>query len=174
MPYFVGLGILLSLVFRRNLGALIRVRFKYPFIIIGALFIQILLNAIPLFKQISSPWILDVLFFIFIVGLLANWKIQGVPMVLIGASLNLFAIVINHGVMPVSLHAYTLMHHDTSVPHIGTRHVITSTGISGWIVDWIPVWPYLMSPGDILVGIGVIQLIFFNSSKRGEKVIVDH
>ncbi|GEO25375.1 hypothetical protein AAC03nite_11600 [Alicyclobacillus acidoterrestris] len=93
---------------------------------------------------------------------------------MIGASLNLAALLLHHGAMPISLTGYHLIHPHARVPNVGSRHVITSTTKAWWLVDWIPVAPYLMSPGDILVGLGIMSLIYLNSSKRGEKVIAQN
>ncbi|MFB5190155.1 DUF5317 family protein [Alicyclobacillus fastidiosus] len=174
MPYFVILGIILSVISGRHLSTLLQLRFKQGWLMIGGLVSQLILNSLPVSHGITGPWILDLCFSIFIVGLFFNWHIRGVRWIAIGACLNLFIIVLHGGAMPVSLGAFHALHPHGALPHVGSRHVMTSQAVGWWLADWIPVPPFLMSPGDIIVGLGIIVLVYSNSSKRGAKDVVQN
>ncbi len=67
--------------------------------------------------------------------------------------------------MPVSLLAWHDAGH-TIEQLQDSRHVITSDGGTDWLGDWIPLFRYVMSLGDILAGVGMVMFIYRYSYKR--------
>jgi hypothetical protein len=86
-----------------SLSALGRVRLRYAPAIFGALAIQI---AIICVLPGGSPWLHRALhlgsYALAAVFVVANWRVAGMRVLALGATLNLIAIVANGGVMPAS------------------------------------------------------------------------
>jgi hypothetical protein len=84
-------------------------------------------------------------------SLLANWRVAGVPLVALGAALNLAAIVANGGQMP-SLH----------------RGMTDATPLY-WLADWIelPLLPRRQfSIGDLLLALGSAIAVYSLAKRR--------
>ncbi|MFD1677871.1 DUF5317 family protein [Alicyclobacillus fodiniaquatilis] len=165
MPYFVLVSIVLALLTKRNLATLLELRFKYWYLILGGLACQIGLNAVHFDGTTSARWLLDLFFGCVLLGIFLNRHIKGMNLILFGALLNFFVIVFHHGTMPVLGSLVNEMH----LSKLGSRHSIASTSWGWWLADWIPVPPFIMSPGDILVGSGVIRFVLLNARRRREE-----
>jgi hypothetical protein len=84
-------------------------------------------------------------------SLVANWRVPGVPLVALGAALNLTAIVANGGQMP-SLH----------------RGMTEATPLA-WLADWIelPLLPQRQfSIGDLLLVVGSAVAAYWLARRR--------
>jgi len=167
MLYFIITAILLTLFQKRNPLTFIRnITFEWPLLILLSFGTQIALTFITIQTKEKLEWVFVLTFIGIIIALFKNRKIIGVKWILFGATLNLLALLLHGGTMPVSEKALELtgqesVQFDTDARH----HLINET--SFWILgDWIPFIRYVLSPGDFFAGIGIILLIVKHSEYR--------
>lgn len=160
MPYFLVIAFLLVIFSKGGLRVLLRnLRFKYPYLLLIPLVIQVFLTlaAIPRTPFITIVYILS--FLCVMIGLILNHRLPGFKLITFGVSLNLLVILLNHGSMAVfSGTIQFLTGHGFPASSI-RAHAVSQSVWYWWLADWIPVPFYLMSPGDILVGLGIIRLV---------------
>lgn len=167
MLYFVLIGIAISLLFKRNPMGIVQCNFRAPYILIGGLVLQAILAALKLKNFNISPFYLILTFLLVLFGLFLNRNLIGLKWIIAGCALNVLALLLNGGLMPVSEQAAQLaglgqtLNLDTD-----SRHQIMKSAHIWWIGDWIPFIKHVLSPGDILVGVGLIRFIFYYSNPR--------
>lgn len=166
MKIFLIIGILLAVIKGRNPVTIIKnVEFQWPLLIIGSFGIQIALAGFTLYTTIKLELVLVLTFTGVIIGLVKNKGISGMKWIIIGCMLNLCALLLHNGLMPVSTTAMKLTGQDLGGLEADSRHQLMESGTLTWIVgDWIPFFHYVLSPGDLFVGIGLILFIYRNSS----------
>ncbi|RDI40043.1 DUF5317 domain-containing protein [Falsibacillus pallidus] len=172
MIYFVIIAFIVTLFLKRNPFSFIRnISFEWPLLIVLSFAIQIFLSFYSSATRDKLEWIFILTFIGVIIGLWKNRHYSGVKWILAGAVLNLAALVLHGGVMPVDAHALQMTGQENAVFETDARHTLMENSLF-WIVgDWIPVIRYVMSPGDIFVGIGIFLMIVCNSGpgvKYGE------
>lgn len=175
MIYFIIIGILLPLAVKRNpFHVLLTIRIQNAVLIWIAFFIQLILVAISASTGQKVPYALAATLLLLLAALYQNRGVRGVKWIFAGVFANLMALLLHGGSMPVSIRALELagLHHLTDFSR-ASRHAAMENGMSGWLGDWIPIiMPlgknYVMSPGDVLVGIGVIICFYYHSSRRKE------
>jgi hypothetical protein len=159
-------GMVFALLQKKDLRTLLQLQFRYPHLLITGFVVQIVLWATAVRQSVLPGWLLELAFLIVIFGLAANARIRGIPLILLGASLNFIAIAAHGGVMPVSPSAWSVVHSSALTPG-DSRHTVLTQGDSlWWLTDWIPVVRYIVSPGDVLVGAGLVLFILSNARKR--------
>lgn len=160
MIYFLMCGITITLLIGKNpISILTNVQFKWPFLFIGSLVVQLILFFLAISPlQVEIPYVLTLTFLGMVIALYINRTIKGVSWIFTGTFINWIALITHNGKMPV-IHQTTPVHHDS-------RHHWVETEI-WWLGDWIPLLRYTLSPGDVIVGIGLILFIVANSSRRG-------
>ena len=168
MKYFLLFAVVLTLTQKRNPLTFIKnIEFQWPLIILISFGIQIALAFITVETNKKFEFILILTFVGLIIGLWKNRKIAGVKWIITGASLNLTALILHGGFMPVSKTALIMTGQGITSFENDSRHQLMKDSLQYWILgDWLPVVHYVLSPGDLLVGIGIILLIFCNSSNR--------
>jgi heme/copper-type cytochrome/quinol oxidase subunit 4 len=177
MIYFVLSGILLALLLKKNpLTLPLNLKFKVPYVIIGCLLVQVAIELVSFLNQTKIETILVITFIVLFIGLLLNRQIVGIKWVMVGLFLNMMAVMLNGGFMPVSKTAMEI----ANLQHLmdfsrDSRHQLMEDSHIGWLGDWIPFLTpvgtnYVLSPGDLLVGVGLIILIIRNSSGRSKTV----
>ncbi|MBA2870381.1 putative RDD family membrane protein YckC [Anoxybacillus calidus] len=169
MIYFVLVGILISLFLKKNPLTIVAVELKAPFVMIGCLLVQIVLAYLAIVKHLYYPIILDITFIIMLVCLFLNRHLPGVKWIFAGALLNTLALILHNGFMPVSETAMKIAKLDVSFQG-DSRHQSMEDSIFWWLGDWIPFFTpigtnYVISLGDVFVGIGLILFIVRNSLK---------
>ncbi|MEH7440557.1 DUF5317 family protein [Neobacillus drentensis] len=174
MKYFLLLAILFTLFKKRNpLTFIHNIEFQWPLLIIVSFGVQIALAFITIETKNKLEWILIITFMGIVIGLWKNRQLAGVKWILTGALLNLTALLLHGGLMPVSKEALILTGQTDPSFESDSRHQPMEASMPYWIFgDWIPVIRYVLSPGDFLVGLGIILLIFHHSSKmkiKGER-----
>ncbi|WAH36756.1 DUF5317 family protein [Alicyclobacillus dauci] len=168
MPYFVAIGIVWAYLTKRDLRSLLSMRFKYPYLILSALVFQILFNTMPIGHSGLMTVLYVLSFGCIVIGLMMNWNKPGFKLILVGSMLNLLVILANDGTMPVYLGTAHLLHLSQGSDYLATHHFIDSNAWDWWLSDWLPLPLFIMSPGDIFVGIGVIQLVLLNGKRQRE------
>ncbi|SDW47175.1 hypothetical protein SAMN04489725_106126 [Alicyclobacillus hesperidum] len=162
MPYCLVVPVLLMLIFRRSFLSLIEIRFRFtPLLLIGIVG-QIAADNL---RTSVAYGLLPLSMGFVVIWLYLNRKVSGLRFVLAGTTINLIAIVISGGKMPVLLSTVHFLHLEVA-PNTGTRHSFATMHGWWWLGDWIPIPPFIMSPGDILVGIGLSRFVLTESQTR--------
>jgi hypothetical protein len=159
-------GIFIALLQKKDLRTLLHLQFRYPWLLITGFAVQIALWGTAKGQGVIPEWTLELAFLIVIAGLAANVRVRGIFLVLLGAALNFIAIATHGGVMPVSPRAWSLVHGSALTPGDSRHSVLTGGDSLWWLTDWIPVIRYIVSPGDVLVGTGLMLFILLNARKR--------
>jgi hypothetical protein len=173
MIYFVAAGLVLPLCLRRNpLTVLADVRLHAAPLIFLGLLIQFVIAAYVQKTGNTVPYAFEASFLLIMTAMILNREKYGFRPMIAGCTLNFFALLLNGGKMPVSLKALEI----AGLPHLmdmssSPRHQAMASGHVEWLGDWIPFFTpvgtnFVLSPGDILVGIGLI-LFIFRYSKQG-------
>lgn len=140
------------------------VRFRYPFLLIGALLLQIILFVVFRLHPVRFSYLLEMTVLLLLAGLWFNRNIAGIHAIALGCTLNLLAVIFHHGRMPVleqSLRIAGL----TDIPD-DARHQLVTESLFWWLGDWIPLYKMVISIGDLCVGAGMMIFIFKNSPLR--------
>ncbi|WP_413305876.1 DUF5317 domain-containing protein [Bacillus sp. 1P10SD] len=174
MKYFLLIAILFTLVKRRNpLTFIYNIEFQWPLLILISFGVQIALAFITIETKNKLEWILVLTFLGIIAGLWKNRHLAGIKWMVTGALLNLTALMLHGGFMPVSEEALVMTGQTDPSFESDSRHRLMEDSMPYWILgDWVPVVRYVLSPGDFLVGLGIVLLIFHHSSKikpKGER-----
>jgi len=167
MIYFIIIAIVITLLKKRNPFNFIRnISFEWPIVILLSFGTQIILSFITFQTKEKIEWVFILTFIGVIIGLFKNRKIAGVKWIIIGAVLNLLALLLNGGTMPVSEKALQLTGQGIGSFDTDARHHLMNETLYWALGDWIPLIRYVLSPGDIFAGIGVLLLIVRNSDHR--------
>jgi uncharacterized protein DUF5317 len=159
----VVLGLVAGFLLGGRLGGLATVRFRLGWLAIVALAIQVIL-----FSALGDGLAADVRRVIYVgstalVGIvvLANLRLTGVPLVALGAALNLAAILANGGSMPADPAALASL---GMTAEGNTNSVVLAAPALAPLTDvfampaWMP-FSNVFSVGDVLIGIGVAVAI---------------
>jgi hypothetical protein len=170
LKYFVLFAFIFTFLKNRNpLSFIKNIEFQWPLIILISFGTQIVLSFITIETEEKFELILVLTFIGVLIGLFKNKHIAGIKWMISGAILNLAALALHGGLMPVSETALKMTGQDTSFV-TDSRHQLMDDSSLSWVVaDWIPFGKYVMSPGDFLVGLGLIILIYRNASVRKRK-----
>ncbi|MBB6446139.1 DUF5317 family protein [Bacillus benzoevorans] len=174
MKYSLLIALILTLIQKKNPLTFIKnIEFQWPLVILISFGVQIALAFATIQSKEKFELILILTFVGITIGLWKNRHIAGVKWILAGALLNFAALLLHGGLMPVSESALLQTGQEVDSFDTDSRHQLMDSSSPYWILgDWIPVIRYVLSPGDLLVGIGIILLIMNNSSKWELKVKV--
>ncbi|WP_044748258.1 DUF5317 domain-containing protein [Bacillus alveayuensis] len=170
MIYFIIIGIIITLFLKRNPLTILTIQLKAPLIMIGCLLVQVFLAYIAYSKNLYYPFILNITFIIMLFCLFLNRHLYGVKWIFIGALLNTLALMLHDGFMPVSETAMKIANLENFSFKGDSRHRGMEESPFWWLGDWIPFFTpigtnYVISLGDVFVGIGLILFIVRNSLK---------
>ncbi|WP_018130595.1 DUF5317 family protein [Effusibacillus pohliae] len=173
MIYFVIAGIGLALLFKRNpVSIVFNIRFKVPYVMIGCFLIQLVLAILAVQTNSQHPVLLGITFLGMLVSLFLNRHLYGVKWIFSGTLLNVLSLLLHGGLMPVSETAMRLAGFEDMGFDSDSRHQLMKTSPFWWLGDWIPfITPlgrnYVLSIGDLVIGIGLILFIIKNSRRKG-------
>jgi hypothetical protein len=158
--YALVIAVPLGFVLGGRTGGLAELRIRWPLAITAGLVTQLALFSSPLTGVVGAwgPLVYVASTSVVIAAIAVNWRITGMPMVVLGAMSNLVAIVANGGYMPADVGA---------MAQLG-RHSIDGYSNSAILADpplkpltdlfALPTWlPFhnVFSIGDVLIGVGV-------------------
>lgn len=165
------LGLLLALVRRGDLRRLASLQMRWWWLIVGAFLLKFAVVRLSSegvsWMATAGPTLHILVYGIISLPLFLNRGLPGMRLVVAGTLLNFVVIVANQGRMPVletavvlAGKAHTLDRLRAGIVAIHT--VVTPETALPWLGDWIPV-PFplasVVSPGDVLLAVGVILLI---------------
>ncbi|WP_309123090.1 DUF5317 domain-containing protein [Paenibacillus sp.] len=176
MIYFLAAGLLISLGLRRNplrsLEAVVGLRGSW--LILLGFATQIGLDVAMRSSGASAPALFQLSLLPVLTAMLLNWKRPGFRLLIAGCALNIVALSLNGGRMPVSVPALEL----AGLAHLSdmsssVRHQPMTGDHVAWLGDWIPILVpfgtnYVWSPGDVLLGLGIIIFLVRSSKEGGE------
>ena len=158
--YALVIAVPLGFVLGGRTAGLADLRIRWPWVMTAGLVIQLALFSPPLSAVVGGwgPVVYVASTSVVIAAIAVNWRITGMPIVLLGAMSNLVAIVANGGFMPADVGA---------MAQLG-RHSIEGYSNSAILADpplkpltdlfALPTWlPFhtVFSIGDVLIGVGV-------------------
>lgn len=139
------------------------IRLKYPWIVLIAFIAQVL--GTWLLPRELKPFAVIVSYTGLLIFVAFNWQKQYIRLIGFGIILNVIVIVVNGGMMPVSLDAAKRVGYDITPLLNGTvfkQQAMTETTNFGFLGDIIPLKypiPRVISIGDISIFVGVFMLI---------------
>lgn len=168
-PYIVLFGIVLTLLAKRDVRAIASIVFRRPILLLGGFALQLLLASGAAFGWRQNPVLLELSFISILLGLWANRRLAGVSLIFAGALVNLLALLVHGGLMPVSPAAMRMAGLPVKAGEFiaSSRHQFMHSSGLWWLGDWIPLFHFVLSPGDLLVGSGLVWFTYASSAKRG-------
>ena len=162
--YAIVIGLALGLVLGGKAHAIGDLHFRWPWLFIAGLAVQVVLFSDAITERIGglgAP-IYVVSTALVVAAVLANGRIPGMPIVAIGAGSNLAAIVANGGYMPASPAALGALGKAPALVYSNSAVVLQPvlaplTDIFA-LPRWLP-WANIFSIGDLLIGLGVVVVI---------------
>jgi Family of unknown function (DUF5317) len=162
--YAVVIGLGIGLAAGGRLDSLSRVQFRWGWVFTLGLAVQLILFSEAVSERVGALGVPIYVGSTLLVALAvaANYRVPGMPIVMLGAASNLAAILANGGYMPAS---------ETALASLG-RSVISGYSNSSivaeprlpWLTDifalpaWVPA-TNVFSVGDVLIGLGVVAVI---------------
>lgn len=165
MYYFFLIAIVVTLLTKRSpLKSFDNVKLRFPYLFIGAFILQVILFVLFELNTVRFAYLFELTLAIIILGLWINRQIRGMKWILVGCFLNLAAIIIHSGRMPVIKSALDIAR--ISYTPEDARHQLLIDSAYWWLGDWIPLYKKVLSIGDFCVGIGIIIFFLHNSPLR--------
>jgi hypothetical protein len=142
-----------------HLGALVEVRLRHVWAIFAALGLEIAAMELPGLPEGLRAALMVAAYPIGAVFLAANWHLPGIPLVALGAALNLLAISVNGGVMPASPSALAGAGLGVDEPGFQNSTALADPRLA-FLGDvfYLPAsWPLsnVFSVGDVLIALGI-------------------
>ena len=162
--YALPIGLAIGLAMGGRLDGLADLRFRWPWLFVGGLLVQVVLFSGPVSERIGDlgPPIYVASTAIVFLAVLANRATPGLSIVALGAASNLLAIVANGGYMPASAAAMAAL--DKVDPSVYSNSAIRPDAVLTPLTDvfalpaWLP-FANVFSVGDVIIGLGVVVTI---------------
>jgi uncharacterized protein DUF5317 len=162
--YAIVVGIALGLLLGGDLARLGELKLRFAWVCVLGLAVQLVLFSDPVTERIGSLGVpIYVVSTVAVaVAVAANYRIQGMAVVALGAFCNLAAIAANGGYMPTTAEAMAAT--GFSEKTVYSNSALLSDPNLPWLIDrfamptWIPSHN-VFSIGDVLIGLGVAIVI---------------
>jgi len=169
--YAILIGLLAGVVTGGRMSGLATVRFRWPWVVIGALLVQVVLftDAVAARVGDAGPLLYVGSSLVALIAVLRNTRLAGIPIVALGAMSNLAAIVANGGYMPASPTALAAL--GKVEPTIYSNSAVVATPALEPLTDvfalpsWLPL-ANIFSVGDVLIAVGVAVAIVLPMRRR--------
>ena len=162
--YALPIGLLLGLVLGGRLSGLATLRLRYAMLAVAGFLTQVILFSAPVADRIGNlgPPIYVASTALVFAAVLANVRIRGMALVVVGAACNLAAILANGGYMPASPDAAAAVGRETATSYSNVA-VIASPALEPLtdvivLPEWLP-FSNIISIGDLLIGAGIAVVI---------------
>jgi hypothetical protein len=162
--YAIVVGVALGFLLGGRLGGLATLDFRWAPLALAGLAVQLVLFSAPISDRVGElgPAIYVASTLMVLVVVVRNIRIVGMPLVAIGASSNLVAIVANGGYMPASPEAAAAAGRVDATTY--SNSAILDAPVLAPLTDifalptWLPL-ANVFSIGDVLIGVGVALAI---------------
>lgn len=170
--YAIVIGIALGLLLGGDLGRLGELKIRFAWVCVLGLAVQLVLFSEPVTERIGDLGVpIYVVSTVAVaVAVAANYRIQGMGIVALGAFSNLAAIAANGGYMPTTAEAMAATGFTEKTVYSNSA-LLTDPKLP-WLIDrfamptWIPSHN-VFSVGDVLIGVGVAIVIVAAMRRRG-------
>jgi uncharacterized protein DUF5317 len=167
----LGLGVVAGLVVGGRFENLIRLRFRWFWVVLAVLVVRAAILFTPAIRHVDGVQ------YVYLAALTALvawtlWQIEqvrGIWLIAVGSALNLVVIAANGGRMPVAPELATSLVHNGQ---LGQYTLMSADTTLNWLADWIAV-PGLgallheaYSPGDVIVAVGIAAVIVLAMRSR--------
>ncbi|HTK45649.1 MAG TPA: DUF5317 domain-containing protein [Patescibacteria group bacterium] len=170
--YALVVGFVLGLLLGGRPSGLANLQFRWPWLIIGGLLVQVVLFSDQVARVVGElgPWIYVGSTGLVFLGVLRNIDISGMKVVALGAASNLAAIVANGGYMPASRGALealgktdpTTYSNSATLQHPALEPLTDIFALPAWLP-----FANIFSVGDVLIALGVVVVIVA-AMRRGD------
>jgi hypothetical protein len=160
----IGFGLLLGLAGGGHISNLARLRFRWPWLLVGAVVVREAVTLSPLGRVEGAQYVYALSLAVIVAWTLWHLRrLPGIFLVTAGAALNLIVVLANDGRMPVdpTLAAQQLGGILNRRGHIGQYTLMGPDTHLSWLGDWLALRPLpeAYSPGDLLIAMGVALVI---------------
>lgn len=162
--YAVILGVVLGLVAGGRPAGLSELHFRWPWLILAGLLVQVALFSGPISERVGDlgPVIYVASTAAVVVAVLANARIPGMAIVALGAACNLAAIVANGGYMPAGAGAMAAL--GKVAPSVYSNSSVVVRPMLEPLTDIFAMpagapFANVFSLGDVIIGVGVVVTI---------------
>jgi Family of unknown function (DUF5317) len=176
--YGVLIGLLIGVATGGSAALLGRLRFRWGLVVMLGMAAQLLLFSSPIGDALglAAPAVYMATNGVVLAAVARNLAIPGLPLVLLGGSANLLAMVVNGGYMPVSRAALEAMNRAPGNGGYSNSGLLDHVQLAPLtdvfaMPTWLPV-ANVFSAGDVLIGIGVSIAIVAGMHGRGPRLDV--
>ena len=169
--YAIAIGLVVGKLTGGSIGALAEMRIRWSWLILGGLIFQLVLFSGPVADRVGDlgPILYVASTGVVLGAVLRNWRIVGLPIVVVGALSNAAAILANGGFMPASPGALLAL--GRSFPATYSNSSIVPHPALEPLTDIFAVPPPLpfanvFSMGDVLIALGVLVVITMGMRRR--------
>ena len=159
---FVGLA--LGVLSGGRVAGLAALQLRWSWIMLAGLMVQVVLFSGPVAARIGAagPVLYVGSTMAVVAAVLANVRIPGMPVVVLGAASNLAAILANGGYMPANPAALAAVGKDVGTAYsnsaVPAQPALAPLSDIFALPAWLP-WANIFSIGDVLIGVGVAWVI---------------
>ena len=176
-PAAIVFGLLLGLLGGGNLSNLARLKFRWPWLLVGAIVLRYVIIFSPLSRVEGAQYLYALSLALIVLWTVWHLKLlPGVWLVTGGALLNLIVVLANDGRMPVdaTLAAHQLGGILNQRGHIGEYVLMGPNTNLSFLGDWLSLGglPEVYSPGDVLIGMGIALVILVSLHRVPESEVV--
>jgi hypothetical protein len=162
--YAVAIGLVLGLVVGGRPSALAALRLRWAGLALGGLLFQLVLFTDAVAARVGDlgPVLYVGSTVMVLVSLVRNWRVPGMPLVVLGALSNLAAIVANGGYMPAGRAALAALGKAEPVVYSNSSVVARPALEPLTDIFALPAWlpgANIFSVGDVLIGVGIALVI---------------
>lgn len=169
--YAIAIGLVIGKLAGGSIGALSEMRIRWSWVILAGLVFQVVLFSGPVADRVGDlgPLLYVASTGVVLGAVLRNWRIAGLPIVVLGAVSNAAAILANGGFMPASPGALLAL--GRSFPAGYSNSSIVPHPALEPLTDIFAVPPPLpfanvFSIGDVLIAVGVMVVITVGMRRR--------
>jgi hypothetical protein len=162
--YAVVIGLVLGLLSGGRPAGLADLHFRWPWFIVGALLVQVVLFSGPVSERIGDlgPLIYVASTAVVLAAVIADRRIPGMPIVAVGAACNLAAIVVNGGYMPADPGAMAAL--GKAEPTVYSNSSVVADPVLRLLTDIFAMpagMPFanVFSIGDVVISVGIALTI---------------
>lgn len=157
-------GLLFGLIVGGKITNLARVKFRWPWLVVGAVLVRVAVLSTPLNRVEGAQYVyLLALAAIVVWTVLHLGRLPGVWLITAGAALNLLVIAVNGGRMPVASELAGPLLRNGNLGQYTVMSSATHLNLAG---DWISLYPVpeAYSPGDVLIALGLAIAVFVSTA----------
>jgi hypothetical protein len=169
--YAVVFGLIVGLLPGGSFTGLAGLRVRWGGVILGGLVVQVVLFSAPVAERVGQlgPLIYVVSTGAVLTAVLLNWRITGLPMVVVGAASNALAILANGGFMPAGADAMRVL--GANFPTIYSNSSVVAHPALVGLTDIFAIprplpFANVFSIGDVIIAVGIAMVLIAAMRER--------